>query len=334
MSKNPHALYEESRNLKANAWLVIDEIQKVPALLDEVHRLIEEKRIRVILSGSSARKLKRQSANMLAGRARTVSLMPLVSRELDFDFDPAQAIELGMLPLVVTGSDAKEFLRAYTATYLKEEIKEEALTRNLGAFARFLEIAARQNAQVTNASSIARDAQVGRPTVDNYFEILVDTLIGSWLPAWKLKTTNKQLTHPKFYFFDSGVARALSGRLPYPVMDEEKGFLLETFLLNELRAYMMYGKQHYPLYYWSSVDRVEVDVFLEDAKGYLALEIKSSKVWKDQFGKGLRRIKGDLKRVRCLGVYLGERSLITDDGIEVLPVMDFLKKLWAGDWVK
>lgn len=330
-SKDPHALFMELRAFSPGSWVVIDEVQKVPALLDEVHKLIEDRQIRFVLSGSSARKLKRESANLLAGRAITLSLFPLVSHEMSYRFDLAKAVELGTLPLAVTGHDAKEFLRTYVTTYLQEEVKAEALTRNIGAFARFLEIAARQNGQTTNVSGIARDAMVGRPTVDNYFQILIDTLIGYWLPAWKLKRTNKQIAHPKFYFFDPGVARALSGRLPYPPLSEETGTLLETFVLCELRAYLSYKKLHYPLHYWSSVDQVEVDVLFERANGFVALEIKSSSQWRNSFGKGLRRIREELKNVRTYGLYLGERPLVTDDGLEVLPVMDFLKKLWADE---
>jgi predicted AAA+ superfamily ATPase len=197
----------------------------VPALLDEVHRLIESRRLRFVLSGSSARKRRRGGTNLLAGRAEIRRLYPLVSAEIGPGIDIDRMIEFGSLPLAVTGSDPKAFLRSYALTYLQEEIRAEALTRNLGGFARFLEVAARQNAQLTNAAGIARDVGVSRQSVQNWFEILGDTLLGSWLPAWKLKRATKQVSHPKFYLFDSGVARALSGRLPYPVTTEERGGL-------------------------------------------------------------------------------------------------------------
>ncbi|MDP2599427.1 MAG: AAA family ATPase [Deltaproteobacteria bacterium] len=332
LSKEPGLLYKELKNLPKNSWVVIDEVQKVPSLLDEVHRLIEEYQLKFILSGSSARKLKKGGVNLLAGRARQEHLYPLVSAEMEFKFDIHEKVELGTLPISVTSEDPKAYLATYVETYLNEEIKAEALAKNIGNFGRFLEIAARQNGQVTNISSIARDAQVHRPTVQGYFDILTDTLIGSWLQSWKLKRATKQIAHPKFYFFDSGVVRALSGRLPYPPLPEETGFLLETFLANELRAYLSYSKKHFPLFFWSSHDQVEVDFFLETNKGFLAIECKASAKWDNRFNKGLNRIREELgaTKVQCLGIYLGERPLSLDH-IQILPAMQFLKALWAGD---
>ena len=247
LSKDPHALYRELAALPRGSWVVIDEVQKVPELLDEVHRLIESHRLRFVLSGSSARKLRRGGVNLLAGRAITTSMYPLVSAELAFEFDPERALRFGMLPMAVTTDVPQDYLRTYAETYLVQEIQAEALTRNLGAFARFLEIAARQNGQVTNATSIARDTGINRRTVQLHFEILTDTLIGFWLPPWKLKSATKQVRQSKFYFFDSGVARALSGRLPYPPTPEEMGPLAETFVLNELRAWLGYSGADYRL---------------------------------------------------------------------------------------
>ena len=170
----------------------------------------------------------------------------------------------------------------------------EALTRNIGNFSRFLEIAARQNAQITNVAAIARDAAVSRQTVQNYFEILVDTLLGYWVPAWKLRRATKQVSRPKFYLFDCGVARALSGRLPYPPSPEELGPLLETFILNEVRAYLAYTKLRYPFYFWRSYDGVEVDLLCETTDGFVALEIKAARRWDKRFNRGLTRILAEL----------------------------------------
>lgn len=237
----------ETEGLAAGSWVVIDEIQKVPALLDEVHRLMESRRLRFVLAGSSARKLRRGGTNLRAGRADVRHRYPLVSAEVGDDAHVERMIELGSLPLAVTGADPRAFLKSYALTYLQEEIRAEALTRTLGGFARFLEIAARQNAQVTNVAGIARDAGVSRQSVQNWFDILVDTLLGSWLPAWKLKRATKQTAHPKFDLFDSGVARALSGRLPYPPLPEERGALLETLIHKELSDYLEYSGLGYPL---------------------------------------------------------------------------------------
>lgn len=334
LARNPSLLFEEVSALKRGSWVVLDEIQKVPRLLDEVHRLIEEKGMRFVLSGSSARKLKKESANLLAGRARKIQFFPLVSQELAEPLQLDKAIHYGTLPTAYLGSDPQAYLRTYSETYLQEEVKNEALTRNIGSFARFLEVAARQNGQVTNVSNIARDAQVARQTVEGYFEILVDTLIGYWLNPWKLKRATKQIAHPKFYFFDSGVSRSLSGRLPYPPLPEEMGALMETYILHELRAYLEYSGLYYPIYFWSSHDQVEVDLFLETKKGYLAIEIKSSIRWDRSFNKGLNRIRDELgKKVKCIGIYRGNRALQSNQ-IPILPAMDFLKALWNGDLIK
>ncbi len=333
LSRDPQVLYREVSGLPAESRVVIDEVQKAPELLNEVHRLIELHKLRFVLSGSSARKLRRgKDVNLLAGRARTISLFPLVSQELDFQLDWEKILRFGALPEALTGDDPQEYLRAYADTYLVQEIQAEALTRNVGGFARFLEIAARQNAQTTSFTSIARDAAINRQTVQNHFQILSDTLLGFWLPAWKLKSANKQVTQSKFYFFDSGVARALTGRLPYPPTPEESGYLLETFILAELRAYLSYGGKHYPLHFWRSYDGTEVDVVCETANGYAAVEIKAATRWEKRFNRGLRRVREALgtDRTRCWGVYLGDRPALWDE-VRVLPATEFLRRLWNGE---
>ena len=331
LSKDPSILYREASALPANSWVVIDEVQKVPGVLDEVQRLIEDRGLRFVLSGSSARKLKKGNANLLAGRAVLTEMHPLVSAEVGFDLKIPDVFRFGMLPVAYTGDDPVAYLRTYAEVYLREEIQGEALTRNIGHFARFLEIAARQNGQATSGAAIARDAQVGRQTVQGYFEILADTLIGYWLPPWKLKRATKQVTHPKFYFFDAGVARALSGRLPYPPTDEELGPLFETFVLSEIRAFLSYRHLHYPLFYWRSYDGVEVDLLFETARGYLAIEMKSGDRWDTRFNRGFARVRDNLGagKVRCLGVYNGVREALFDD-VRVLPLADFLRELWGG----
>lgn len=332
LSRQPSLLYDETIHLAPRTWVIIDEIQKVPGLLNEVHRIMEEKNIFFLLSGSSARKLRSSNVNLLAGRAITFYLFPFVSKEVGFNFDLKNQITYGMLPLSFLSEKPKRFLKTYAETYLKEEIKEEALTRNIGNFARFLEVAARQNGQVTNVSSISRDAMVARQTVQGYFEILIDTLIGFWLHPWKLKRSTKQVSHPKFYFFDSGIVRSLTGRLAYPPLHEESGSLFETFILNELRAYLHYNDIEYPLHYWRSHGGNEVDIFLETSKGFLAIELKSTLVWERKYNKGLHRLREEIGKgkVKCLGVFLGERP-VRMDGIDIYPAMQFLKLLWENE---
>ena len=332
LSREPAALFRETEDLPAGSWVVIDEVQKVPEVLDEVHRLIERRRLRFVLSGSSARKLRRGGSNLLAGRAVVEQMFPLVSAERAFEMSIDDALLHGCMPLSVVGDDPAGYLLAYAETYLQEEIRAEALTRNIGSFSRFLEIAARQNGQVTNVSAIARDAAVARSTVQNYFQILKDTLVGHWVEPWKLKRATKQVAHPKFYLFDCGVARALSGRLPYQPTPEEQGPLLETLLYGELRAYLAYSKLRYPVHYWRSYDGVGVDVLCETRRGFVAVEIKGAARWERRYHRGLERIRAELgaERVRCYGVYRGERPAKWSD-LRILPVMDFLRNLWDGD---
>jgi predicted AAA+ superfamily ATPase len=324
-------LGRELELVERGSWVVIDEVQKVPALLDEVHRLIEKRELKFVLCGSSARKLKRSGANLLGGRASVVRMNPLLSVELGEAFDAERAMLLGTLPKAVLGGDAKGFLLAYAALYLQEEIRAEALTRNVGAFSRFLEVAARQNGQVTNVSNIARDAGVGRTTVQNYFGILEDTLLGHWLQPWKLKPGNKQVAHPKFYLFDSGVARALSGRLPYAPTAEECGPLLETLVGNEIRAYLERYHPGWKINFWRTHDDVEVDFVVETDWGFVAVEVKAASEWRNRDGLGLRRLMGELtpREVRTFGVFRGPAAAKFGE-IEVLPVAEFLSRLWTG----
>jgi predicted AAA+ superfamily ATPase len=314
--------------------VVIDEVQKVPALLDEVHSLMETRGLRFVLSGSSARKLRRGASNLLAGRATVEHLYPLTSAETGWDVMGQAALERGSLPLALTSADPVAFLSAYAQTYLQEEIRAEAFTRNIGDFSRFLEIAARQNGQVTNVAGLARDAAVSRQTVQNYFGILEDTLLGFWLRPWKLKAATRQIAHPKFYLFDSGVARALSGRLPYPPSPEEKGPLMETWILSEMRAYLDYRRLRYPLHYWRTHDGSEVDLLLETHEGFLAVEIKSATRWDARFNRPLKSLATFLcgKPLRCYGVYLGENAARWGD-IQILPAREFLERLWRDDLI-
>ena len=285
--------------------------------------------------GSSARKLRRGGVNLLAGRAVTMAMLPLVCAELEFKAEPSKLLRYGSLPMAVAEEDPRMYLRSYAETYLVQEVQAEALTRNVGAFARFLEVAAHYNAQTTNASGIAKAVGIGRETVRSHFGILVDTLLGYWLPAWKLKSANKQVAHSKFYFFDTGVVRALSGRLPYPPTSEETGPLAETFLLNELRAYLAYSALDYRLHFWRTHDGAEVDVLCEAANGFVAIEIKSATRWDKRFNRGLGRLREHLPGTTCYGVYFGERTALWGkDKVRVMPVLDFLKRLWDGDVIR
>lgn len=331
LNRDPSAFGGECEALSTGSWVVVDEVQKAPRLLDEVQRLIEERHQRFVLSGSSARKLRRGGANLLAGRAVIRHLFPFVSKELGFERSLDEALEHGMLPLAVTGPDSRSFLKAYVDTYLHEEIQAEALVRQVGSFARFLEVAGRMNGQVVNASAIARDSGVARQTVQEYLQILVDTLIASWLPAWKLKRAIKQVAHPKLYVFDCGVARHLAGLGHLPVHPEERGFLFETYLLHETRAYLHYRGLDWPLFYFRTHEGVEVDLVVETPRGLVALELKSVDRWERKYHRGLLRfaeLHPDLK-VRLLGIYGGDRARL-EDGVRILPWREALQLLWDG----
>lgn len=331
LTHNPDLFYQELRDAQPGSWVVVDEIQRVPRLLDEVHRLMEERKLKFLLTGSSARRLKKESVNLLAGRAIKLELFPMVSRELGRDFKLRDALRYGTLPVVLGHEDRDAVLSSYAEVYLDQEIRTEAFVKDLGGFSRFLEIAARSNGQVTNLSNIAKDAEVHRITVAGYFDVLVDTLVGTWLPAWRLKKKNKQVIHPKFYFFDPGVVRALSGRIAFPSLPEEEGFLLETILLGEIRAFLSYHGKKYPMAFWKShQSSSEVDLIIETPKGYVAIEIKASRRWEHRFENGLRQIRGEMKGkiLETYGVFLGERVLTTSERIPVYPAERFLEKLW------
>src|SRR3990167_8610278 len=267
-----------------NTWIIVDEIQRIPVLLNDIHSLMENEGYQFALSGSSARKLKRGNANLLAGRALVKHIYPLTHVEYGLDITLDEALAFGTLPGVVTDPDFRiDRLEAYVDTYLREEIKEEALTRNVQAFSRFLEVAGVMNGQVTNLNNIARDAAVSRTTVTTYFDILVDTLLGSWLPAWTPRAKVKEVSHPKFYFFDCGVVRAIQKLLRDPTSKEERGYLFETFIINELRAFLSYQSLGGELFYWRTQDGIEVDCLWKRGNTIIALEIKSTTTWKNEY---------------------------------------------------
>jgi predicted AAA+ superfamily ATPase len=332
LNRDPGVLAKECAALPSGSWIVVDEVQKAFLVLDEVQRLMQDRGQRFVLSGSSARKLRRGGANLLGGRALLRHLFPFVSTELDDLPDLDAILRHGMLPPAVVGSKPAGFLRAYVETYLREEIQAEALVRHIGGFARFLEVAARMNGQVVNASSVARDAGVARQTVQDYLEILVDTLVASWLPAWQRRRSNKQVAHPKLYLFDPGVARHLAGLGHLPVHPQERGFLLETYLLHELRAYLHYRDLDCPVFYWRTHDGAEVDLVVETARGLVAIEVKSVDRWSGSFQRGLLRfaaLHAD-RPVRMLGVYDGARAL-EHEGVRVWPWRMFVQRLWGDE---
>ena len=327
--RDPSILEKEVRSLKNGAWVIIDEIQKLPVLLDEVHALLFESNhnIHFALSGSSARKLKKNQANLLAGRALSKKMFPLSQFEIGGDFKLDTSLRYGNLPLSVIATSSKdkiEFLDSYTETYLKEEIQQEALVRNLDAFYRFLSVTALMNGQVLNVANIARDVGLSRTTIQGYFHILQDTLIGWTLPAFRNKSKVKEVLHSKFYLFDCGVQRALAGLHRDRPSKLETGLLFETYILNELRAinsWKSYGGQ---FFYWRTVSGNEVDLIWKRGHRAMGFEVKSSTVWKDEYNKGLKTLLKANHIQQAFGIYQGEQTL-EFDGITVLPYKKLIK---------
>ena len=319
--------------LPKNSWIVIDEIQKIPSLLNSVHYLMTKysDKYNFAISGSSARKLKRMDANLLAGRVIEKSFFPLTANELKDDFNISKVLNIGSLPLIWTKPIlAEERLSSYVNTYLKQEIQQEALVKDIGGFSRFLRVASILNGTSLNYTNIARDAQVKRKTVERYFSILVDTLITYWLPAWQPKATVKEVSKPKFYFFDCGVVRACSNRIGAPMAVEEKGALFETYILHEIRSYLNSLVVKGELSYWNSSSGNEVDIIWSYGDTHVGIEVKSSKNWKSAFNRGLKQLLTTKKISKAYGVYLGEHSQKSGE-ILVLNLQDFLDKLHGGE---
>jgi len=279
LSRRPESFRQQVEARPLGHWVVIDEVQRMPSLLGEVHALIAERgrAYRFALSGSSARKLKRLDVDLLAGRAINRQFFPLTASELHYDVDVDRALRFGLLPQIHDEPEyALDALEAYVANYVREEIQQEALVRNLESFARFLEVAALVNGQTVNVAGIARDAAVAKPTVQGYFATLVDTLVGFWLPAWRRRSKVKEVASPKFYLFDPGVARALGGRLREPLDAAERGFLLETWVLHELRAAIAFGNLGSRLHYWRTPSGREVDFVWTRGNRAVGVEVKAA----------------------------------------------------------
>ncbi|MBI3448660.1 MAG: ATP-binding protein [Acidobacteria bacterium] len=306
--------------------VAIDEVQRLPELLNEVHRLIEKRRVRFLLTGSSARKLRRGGVNLLGGRARTRHLHPLTYRELGRHFDLGRAIERGTIPSIYFSDEPAADLDAYTGTYLQQEIVAEGASRNVPAFSRFLRVAAHCNGALVNFTSVGNDAQVPRTTVYEYFEILTDTLLLEEVQAWDRSKKRKPIVSSKYYFFDVGVASALQGRLVRR-RTPEFGIAFETWLLHELASYRDYVSGE-TVNYWRSTSGFEVDFILGN---HTAIEVKAKEAVSTQDLRSLRALADEKKMKRLLCVSLETRRRRVG-GIEVLPYGDFLAALWDGEY--
>lgn len=325
--RRPALLYEMMADKPQGTLVIIDEIPEVPELLDEVHRLISEKNHVFILCGSSARKLKRKGYNTLGGRAYPLYLFPFVSAEIP-DFDLQRAINYGMLPPHYLAKNPSRRLSAYIDVYLKEEIKEEALVRNLNAFQRFLEVAALTDGEMVNNNNIAQDCGISANTVAGYFDILEDTLIGYRIPAFAETMKRRLVQAPRFYYFDVGIVNHLLHRKELVRGTVEYGHAFEHLVIQELRAYLSYIEGKERLSYWRTYTGLEVDAVVGDAR--VAIEIKSAEEVLPRHLKGLKAFADDYPHSRQIIVSLDPINRRIGN-IECIYVLDFFKMLWRDE---
>jgi predicted AAA+ superfamily ATPase len=308
--------------------VVIDEVQKLPALLDEVHRLIETRRFRFVLTGSSARKLRRSGTNLLAGRARTIEMHPFTASELGKRWKLEHAIRYGMLPTVWVEDDPAQYLKSYVGTYLREEVQQEALVRNLAAFSRFLEAASFSQGAPLNMQSVAADSGINRKTVEGYFTLLEDLLLAVRVPTFQRRAKRKVTTHPKFYFFDTGVFRAIRPRGALDSAEEIDGAAIETLLLQSLRAENANANLGYEMSFWRTAANEEVDLVMYGERGLRAFEITRSAVFRETDLRGLRLFCADYPEASGYLLYGGTRRY-QYDRIQVMPFGEAITTLGA-----
>lgn len=307
-------------------WIVVDEIQRVPELLNEVHRLIESRKLRFALSGSSARKLRRRGVNLLAGRALTRHMHPFTALELGKDFDLKRTLQYGCLPMAFTSEQPQDYLKSYAATYLREEVQQEGLARNIGAFGRFIEVASFSQGSVLNMAAVARECAVSAKVVEDYFSILEDLLIAVRLPIFSKRAKRRLVAHPKFYYFDAGVFQAVRPRGPLDAPEQIHGPALETLFLQQARALNDYKDLGYRLHYWRTAAGDEVDFVLYGERGLRAFEIKMAHTVRSEDLRSLLRFQKDFPEAKIHLLYLGKRRW-HDRGIEILPFGDCIGEL-------
>ncbi|MBN1307314.1 MAG: ATP-binding protein [Chitinispirillaceae bacterium] len=310
--------------------VIIDEIQKLPALLDEVHWLIENRRIRFVLCGSSARKLKRTPANLLGGRAVRYELFPLVFPEID-NFDIIRALNYGLLPRHYQSASPLRLLQSYVGDYLQQEITAESITRNIPAFGRFLEVAALGNGELLNYTNIAADCGVSAPTVKEYYRILEDTLIGTQVVPYRIRSKRRIIQAPKFYFFDIGIVGYLTRRGAVQEGSELFGRAFEHFIYLEILAHAAYSEKFYPITYWRTSSGFEVDFILGSHE--VAVEVKSSQQIRPRHLSGMRAFREEFSPAKSIIVSMDDAPRTIEDNIEILPWRVFLEQLWGDELI-
>jgi predicted AAA+ superfamily ATPase len=306
--------------------IIIDEIQKIPELLDSVHIAIEKNHNKqFVLTGSSARKLRRSGVNLLGGRLINKTMHPFIFSETEKKLSLTDALKNGLLPLVFNSKNPNETLQAYIDLYIREEVYAEGLTRNIGNFSRFLEAVSFSHGSILNISSVARDCEVGRKTVEGYIDILCDILLASKVPMFTKKAKRHLVNHPKFYFFDTGVYTALRPKGPLDNPETISGVALEGLVFQHLKAWIEYSKNKWNLYYWRTKSGTEVDFIIYGENGLIAIEVKLTRTVKKEYLKALSAFREDYDVAKCFLLYMGKEKLVINN-ISCLPVEYFLKE--------
>ncbi len=325
-SARPERLREVTSGSKSKT-IIIDEVQKIPELLDVVHELIEEQvKLQFILTGSSARKLKKTGVDLLAGRALIKTMHPFMAAELGETFSLTESLQTGLVPLIKNSLDPQETLSSYAAIYLKEEVQMEGLVRNIGAFSRFLEAISFSHGNTLNVSEVARECQVKRKTVDNYLAVLEDLLLSFQIPVFSRRAKRHLVSHPKFYYFDSGVFRSLRPTGPIDSPDEINGAGLEGLVAQHLRSWIAYSTNACNLSYWRTKSGVEVDFVLYGKDTFWAIEVKNSAKINSKMLKGLTTFQEDYPEAQTLLLYRGNERLLINNTL-CLPCEKFLQGL-------
>ena len=327
---NPSLLREILSASGIRQPVIIDEIQLIPALLNEIHWLITNLNIRFILCGSSPRKILRSGANLLGGRALRYELYPLVSNEIP-EFDLMKALNQGLLPRHYISPNPKKLLSAYIGSYLRDEILAEARIRNIHSFSRFLEVAAFSNGEMVNYSNIAGECGISPPTVREYFQILEDTMTGRFLPSYQKRPKRRVILAPKFYYFDPGIAGFLLKRGKIEMGSEVFGNAFEHFIYHEIYSHSHYSDLNYPLSYWRTASQIEVDFILGDNE--VAVEVKGTNMVTPRNLKGLKSFSEEYKTKQSIIISTDPYPRLIDN-IQVLPWKDFLMKLWAREIIR
>lgn len=325
--RNPNSFKLELNSAQKDQWIIVDEIQRAPHLLNYVHQALSEQKYQFILTGSSARKLKKENANLLAGRAFQKHFNPLSARELGSDFNIQKSLKVGHLPQAYTSEFPNEYLKSYIGTYLQEEIQQEGLVRNLVAFSQFMEAMAFSQGQIISAQAIGADLGVDRKTVEAYIEILEDLLIGHRIQVFQKKAKRKMTVRPKFYYFDVGVYRTLRKKGPLDLEEEFQGAALETLVFQELKNFIDSENKELEIFFYRTQSKQEVDFILYGQDGFFGIEVKRSARFREEDLKSLKLFKHDYPEAKAILLYGGDKNLRTNDGIEIIPLQNFLVEI-------